>query len=132
MTMSETRPESNREREGTAMKLLVVRYGRELGSDDPEQAGAFLAAAEKIAGLPGLIWKLWAYDDATHAAESVYLFDSGEHARAWGDGPMASALASHPGISDIEVRYYDVDEQLSAVTGAPLQSTAHAPAARAI
>jgi hypothetical protein len=28
------------------MKLLVVRYGRLLGQDDPEQARAFLAAAE--------------------------------------------------------------------------------------
>jgi hypothetical protein len=102
------------------MKLLVVRYGRQLGHDDPEQARGFLAAAEKIAGLPGLRWKLWGYDDSEHVAESIYLFDSGEHARAWGDGPMRSALGSHPGISDIEVRYYDVDEQLSAVTHAPL------------
>jgi hypothetical protein len=74
------------------MKLLVVRYGRQLGSDDPEQARGFLEVAEKIAGLPGLVWKLWAYDDAEHVAESVYLFDSDEHARAWGDGPMKPAL----------------------------------------
>jgi hypothetical protein len=107
------------------MKLLVVRYGRQLGSDDPEQARAFLAAAEKIAGVPGLVWKLWAYDDSAHVAESVYLFDSEEHARAWGDGPMQPALAGNPGVSDIEVRYYDVDEQLSAATHAPLGSTAH-------
>jgi hypothetical protein len=102
------------------MKLLVVRYSRELGKDDPDQARRFLAAAENIAGLPGLRWKLWAYDDSERVAESVYLFDSEEHARAWGDGPMKSALGSNPGIGDIEVRYYDVDEQLSAVTRAPL------------
>ncbi|HXB16700.1 MAG TPA: YdhR family protein [Solirubrobacteraceae bacterium] len=102
------------------MKLLVVRYGRQLGSDDPEQAPAFLAAAQKLADLPGLIWKLWGFDDSEHVAESVYLFDSAEHARAWGEGPMRAALSSHPGIGNIEVRYYDVDEQLSAVTRAPL------------
>ena len=112
------------EQKGVAMKLLVVRYGRTLGKDDPEQARGFLAAAEKIAGLPGLLWKLWGYDDSEHVAESIYLFDTDEHARAWGDGPMKSALGSHPGISDIEVRYYDVDEQLSAVTRAPLALTA--------
>jgi hypothetical protein len=106
------------------MKLLVVRYTRQRGKDDPEQARGFLAAAEKIAGLPGLVWKLWGYDDGEHVAESVYLFDNDEHARAWGDGPMKAALGSHPGIGDIEVRYYDVDEQLSAVTRAPLGQTA--------
>jgi hypothetical protein len=46
----------------------------------------------------------------------VCLFETGEQARAWGDGPMRDALGSHPGISDIEVRYFDVDERLSAVT----------------
>jgi len=108
------------------MKLLVVRYSRQLGKDDLEQARGFLAAAEKIAGLPGLLWKLWGYDDSEHVAESIYLFDTDEHARTWGDGPMKSALGSHPGISDIEVRYYDVDEQLSAVTRAPLALSANA------
>jgi len=102
------------------MKLLVVRYGRELGKDDPEQARAFLAAAEKIARLPGLIWKIWGYDDSARTAESIYLFDTGEQARAWGDGALRAALGNHPGVSNIEIRYYDVDEQLSAVTRGPL------------
>ena len=108
------------------MKLLVVRYGRQLGKDDPEQARGFLAAAEKIAGLPGLLWKVWGYDDSEHVAESIYLFDTDDHARAWGEGPMKSSLGSFPGISDIEVHYYDVDERLSAVTRAPLALTPHA------
>jgi len=108
------------------MKLLVVRYSRQRGRDDPDQTRGLLAAAEKIAGLPGLVWKLWAYDDAAHVAESVYLFDTEANARAWGDGPMKPALGSHPGIGDIEVRYYDVDAELSAVTRAPLAAAAHA------
>jgi hypothetical protein len=33
---------------------------------------------------------------------------------------MKPALSSHPGISDIELSYLDVDEQLSAITRAPL------------
>ena len=76
------------------MKLLVVRYGRQLGQHDPEQARDFLAAAERIATLPGLEWKLWGYDDVEHVAENIYLFDTDEHARAWADGPMKSALSN--------------------------------------
>ena len=102
------------------MKLLLVRYGRQRGHDDPDQARSFHHAAEKIAGLPGLVWKLWSYDDSAHVAASIYLFDSEEHARAWGDGAMKPSLGSHPGISDIAVSYLDVDEQLSAITRAPL------------
>jgi hypothetical protein len=102
------------------MKLLVVRYGRQLGHDDPDQAHGFTAAAEKIAEVPGLAWKLWSYDDDAKVATSVYLFEDEESARAWGDGPMKPALSSHEGIGEIEVSYFDVDEELSAITRAPL------------
>ena len=104
------------------MKLLIVRYGRGRGHDDPEQAAGFRQAAEKIAGVPGLVWKLWGYDDEQRVATSIYLFDSESHARAWGDGPMVPALSAYPGISNVEVRYFDVDQQLSTVTRAPMQA----------
>jgi hypothetical protein len=39
---------------------------------------------------------------------------------------MKGALGSHAGISDIEVRHYDVEEQLSAVTRTPLALIARA------
>jgi len=104
------------------MTLLVVRYGRERGHDDPEQAAGFRQAAEKISGVPGLVWKLWAYDDDERIATSIYLFESESSARAWGDGPMVPSLSALPGITDIEVRYFDVDRELSAVTRAPMQA----------
>ena len=104
------------------MKLLIVRYTRQRGHDDPEQAASFRQDAEHIAGVPGLVWKLWGYDDDTHTATSVHLFDSESSARAWGDGPLVPALSGHPGIGDIEIRYFDVDQELSAVTRAPLQA----------
>lgn len=102
------------------MKLLVVNYRRELGHDDPEQAARMMQSAEKLAGLPGLIWKIWLYDDSEQIAGSLYLFDSEESARAWGDGPLRASLGSHPGVSDIETSYFDVDERLSAATRGPL------------
>ena len=104
------------------MTLIVVRYGRERGHDDPEQAAAFRQDAEKIAGVPGLVWKVWAYDDDQHVAMGIYLFESASSARAFGDGPMIPGLSAHPGISDIDVRYLEVDEELSAVTRGPIQA----------
>ena len=104
------------------MKLVIVGYGRERGHDDPEQAAGFRQDAEKIAGVPGLVWKLWGYDDDQRVATGIYLFDSESNARAFCDGPMMPALSAHPGISNIEVRYLDVDQELSAVTRAPMQA----------
>ena len=74
------------------MKLLQVNYRRERGQDDAGQAEHLLAAAERISGLPGLQWKVWIYDDSRGAAGGIYLFDTEQHARTWGD-EMLSELA---------------------------------------
>jgi hypothetical protein len=105
------------------MKLLQVNYRRERGQDDPEQAKQLLADAEQISGLPGLQWKIWIYDDAAGAAGGLYLFDTEEHARTWGDEMLPHALAGRPGISDVDTRYFDIDEQLSAVTRGPVAAS---------
>ena len=102
------------------MKLLQVNYRRERGQQDHEQAEHLLGAAEMISGLPGLQWKIWIYDDSQAAAGGIYLFDTEEQARAWGDETLPGALGGMAGISDIEARYFDVDERLSAITRGPL------------
>jgi hypothetical protein len=102
------------------MKLLQVNYRRERGQDDPEQAEHLLGAAERISGLPGLQWKVWIYDDARGAAGGIYLFDTEEHARIWGDEMLPNSLGQLPGVSEIEARYFDVDEILSTITRGPV------------
>ena len=104
------------------MKLLQVNYSREHGQADSEQAAHLLDAAEKISGLPGLQWKIWIYDDSQRVAGGIYLFDTEEHARAWGDEAMPAALGTTPGVSGVDARYFDVDERLSAITRGPLLS----------
>ncbi len=102
------------------MKLLEITYHREFDQDDGEQAGRLLAAAERIAGLPGLLWKIWIYDDERETAGGVYLFDGEANAHAWGDHGAPTALAHLPGVSGVEARYFDVDERLTAITRGPL------------
>jgi hypothetical protein len=108
------------------MKLLQVNYRREHGQDDQEQAERLLGSAERISGLPGLLWKIWIYDDAQSAAGGIYLFDTEEHARKWGDEMMPGSLGKHPGVSDIQARYFDVDERLSQITRGPLMTAQQA------
>ena len=104
------------------MKLLQVNYRREIGQDDAEQAEHLLGAAERISGLPGLQWKIWIYDDSRRSAGGIYLFDTEEHARAWGDDMLPASLGRLPGVGEIDARYFDVDERLSAITRGPLTS----------
>jgi len=105
------------------MKLLQVNYRRERGQDDHEQAEHLLGAAERISGLPGLQWKIWIYDESRQAAGGLYLFDTEEHARTWGDEMLPNSLGRLPGVSDIEKRYFDVDERLSSITRGPVTAS---------
>ena len=106
------------------MKLLQVNYRRERQQNHPEQAEQLLGAAEQISGLPGLQWKIWIYDDAGRAAGGIYLFDTEEHARTWGDEMLPHALAGLPGgTSDVDTRYFDIDERLSAMTRGPVAAS---------
>jgi len=101
------------------MKLLQVNYRREHGQGNKDQAEYQLAAAERIAGVPGLQWKIWIYDDESQKAGGIYLFDSEEQARAFGDH-IPESLGKLPGVGDIDRRYFDVDERLSEITRGPV------------
>ena len=68
------------------MKAVIVTYDRALPREDADQQDRLLASAAKMAGLPGLVWKLWLHDDAQRVAGSVYLFETEDAARAWCDG----------------------------------------------
>lgn len=101
------------------MQLVVVRYARDRGQEDAEQAAGNLAAAPVIAGLEGLSWKVWTYNDAEGVAGGVYLLDTAQHAAA-ASSWIAAALAEEPAVSNVRIEVYDVDEGLSAITRAPL------------
>ncbi len=101
------------------MKVLQVNYRRERGQDDQEQMDYLVAAAERISNVPGVQWKIWLYDEEAKTAASIYLFDSEEQARAFGD-TIPDSLGKLPGVSDIDRRYFDVDERLSAITRGPV------------
>ena len=101
------------------MKLLQVNYHRDHGQDNHDQAEYLLSAAERISGVPGLQWKVWIYDDENQAAGGIYVFDSEEQARAFGDG-LPESLGKLPGVSGIDRRYFDIDEHLSAITRGPV------------
>ena len=78
------------------MKLLQVNYRRALSKDDQGQAERIMQSAIKIAGVKGLLWKIWIYDDEEKTAGGIYLFDSEANARNWGGLPPWSPIPSSP------------------------------------
>ncbi len=74
------------------------------------------AAAPRIAGVPGLIWKLWLLDEPTGEAAGLYLFADAATAHAFVEGPTLDALRQGPGISGVRARVLPVVPDLSRAT----------------
>lgn len=74
------------------------------------------AVATHLAGVPGLVWKLWLLDEPTGEAAGIYLFADAAAAHAFVASPMLDALRQSPGISGVRARVLPVVPDLSRAT----------------
>ena len=101
-----------------AKKILQINVDYSVPTE--EFKASWMKAAEPISQQPGLIWKVWIYDDATHHGGGIYLFESLEDVDAYLESDMVKAFKASPVISNLSVKVFDIGEEPSAVTRAPL------------
>lgn len=81
----------------------------------PDKAKIFWA-------VPGLLWKIWIRDPETGGSGGVYLFKDRASAEKYRDGPIVEAVRNYPKSSNHTVRIFDVREDVTAVTGGPIDA----------
>lgn len=79
----------------------------------PDKAKVFWA-------VPGLLWKIWIRDPETGGSGGVYLFRDRASAEKYRDGPIVEAVRNYPKSSNHTVRIFDVREDVTGVTGGPI------------
>jgi hypothetical protein len=109
--------------------LVTVRY--RVQGDHAHFRHDMTKAAGLIAGVPGLVWKIWGIDRDRGIGASAYLFASEASARAFIAGPMLERLRSRPDVTDVSFELATVDQDLSEMTGAA-DALAGAPIAAAL
>jgi hypothetical protein len=72
--------------------------------------------ASAIAVVPGLLWKLWIFDEDRRRGGGVYLFADREAAAAYLEGPIINQLRASPAIAGFTARLFGVLEGPSALT----------------
>jgi len=103
-----------------AVRLLQINLKFSVASSDLKSA--FAAVAGDIEAVPGLRWKIWILNDQEHEAGGIYLFEDPDSVRAYLEGPIVSGLKTHPAISDISAKQFDVVEDLTAITHGPIKA----------
>jgi hypothetical protein len=103
-----------------ALKVLQINYTFAGSREEFEEQ--FGPAAGDIAGVPGLRWKVWLFDEATSAGGGWYLFDDEAALQAYLEGPIVASIKSHPAFSNLRVHTSGVLEGPSVVTRGPLHA----------
>lgn len=100
-------------------KLVQITFRNLQGQTKAAQKSAW-ERAHQIADWPGLIWKIWIYNQEAQLAGGVYLFVDKSSAQAYLKGPIAASLSAAPGVADMVTNLFDVDEARTATTRGPL------------
>jgi hypothetical protein len=85
---------------------------------EPRRVALRALAASIAAETPGLLWKIWTEDEPAGRAGGIYAFETRAAAEAY--QAMHAARVAARGGTDIKARIWEVNEELSAVTRAPL------------
>lgn len=100
-------------------KLLQINVNYSVPTEDFK--AAWLHAAGPISQQPGLIWKIWLYAADRQEGGGWYLFDSMEHVQAYLDSDIVAAFKSNPALSNLSVKIFDIGEDASVITHAPIR-----------
>jgi len=100
-------------------KILQVNMKFSIPRADLE--AAYLGAAQAIADVPGLQWKVWLMNEAEHEAGGIYLFESEAALKAYMDGPIVAAAMASPVLSNIDAKVFDILESHTAITRGPVK-----------
>lgn len=104
------------------MSQKILQVNLKFNISRTELEAAWLEAAQPIAEVPGLHWKVWLMNEAEHEAGGIYLFESEAAAQSYLAGPIVAALKSSPAVSNIRAKLFDVLESHTAITRGPVKS----------
>jgi hypothetical protein len=99
-------------------KILQVNFKLKVPAKEYEKICDQLAAP--IAKTKGLAWKVWIINDANKEAGGIYLFEDDSSLKKYTEGEIVKMIMSHPAVSDINAKIFDVMEKHTKTTCGPI------------
>jgi hypothetical protein len=111
-------PISLKKEEQTVSKILQVNFNYNVSEEEYSQTVASLADA--FANVSGCQWKIWLVNEERKEAGGIYLFEDDASIQAMLDSELIAGVTSHPALSNFSVKQFDVLEDVSRITRAPI------------
>lgn len=96
------------------VKIVQINFGFTVAVSEYQAVCA--EVAKGLAEVPGLKWKAWLINEERREAGGIYLFENGNSAARYVNGPIVEALKDKPGIKRVEIKLFDLLEGPSRLT----------------
>jgi hypothetical protein len=100
------------------MPILQINFKLNAAAADYRKVCESISQA--IANVPGLLWKVWVLNEQEMEAGGIYLFQDERTLDAYLSGPIAAQIKSHPAVSDLSAKRFDVMKEVTYVTHGPI------------
>ncbi len=98
------------------MHAVLVTYENDTPADQAKRHPGNIGFAKELTKVPGLVMKTWINDRATYGG--FYVFTDKAAAASFINGEMfQSAVLKDPSNRNVQIKYFDVFPELSAMTG---------------
>jgi hypothetical protein len=99
-------------------KILTTKFNYSMPAKELKRI--MPAEAPKFSKIPGCCWKIWLLKEEKKEAGGVYLFESAAELEQFLNSALFESVAHNPALSNFEINTFDVEEEASIITGAPL------------
>lgn len=102
------------------MEQTVIEINFEYHCPEDEMLQMASELVDPILEVDGLLWKIWTHNPDQDRAGGVYLFENREKAEAYVNGPIGDEMRNHPDFSNLDVKFFNIMEEPSKATRAPV------------
>jgi hypothetical protein len=97
------------------MSHAIVQAKFTFGGSRSGYEATTLPMAGQLAGIPGLVWKVWLMNEASREAGGIYLFGNADAAQGFAQ-QLEAMLHGDPSFGDVSIQQFDVLEAHSIIT----------------
>jgi hypothetical protein len=101
-----------------AKKIVQINFNYEMTAEELDKGAA--GFVNPVLEVPGLIWKIWILNQQEKLTGGIYLFQDGVSAKAYVEGPICDQLRSIPAFRNVTMKLFDIMEEQSKTTHAPV------------
>lgn len=105
------------------MSQQILQINFQFNVSEKEYENASSSLAQSFADIPGCKWKIWLMNEDRKEAGGVYLFSDKESVEKYKESDLFKMVNNHSAFSNFSVKQFDILEELSGVTRAPLSAS---------